>query len=68
MAAVALLSVLVAVNAQRPSVGYVGRVQQSSTVTGAVEFEWSNIEIHTSYATPRLIFLFYAKLLLFFHN
>ncbi len=33
------------------TVQYVGRVQQSSTVSGAVEFEWSNVEIHTSYSS-----------------
>lgn len=34
------------------SVQYVGRVQQSTTIAGAVQFEWSSVEIHTSYRPP----------------
>ncbi|ELR21706.1 GDSLlike lipase/acylhydrolase domain containing protein [Acanthamoeba castellanii str. Neff] len=44
---VVVVALWVAVGAGQ-TVQYVGRVQQSSTVSGAVEFEWSNVEIHTS--------------------
>ncbi|ELR14755.1 uncharacterized protein ACA1_391130 [Acanthamoeba castellanii str. Neff] len=31
------------------SVQYVGRVQQSPIIAGAVQFEWSSVEIHTTF-------------------